>query len=45
MNAEAFVRNFNHGLRSIPTLIFDDGSYLVEPTIKELELKFKINEG
>jgi mycoredoxin len=30
-HAEAFVKETNHGFRSVPTIIFPDGSILVEP--------------
>jgi len=41
-NAEAvkFVKQINHGNRSVPTIIFPDGSILVEPSWEELETKF-----
>jgi glutaredoxin len=35
-NAEAFVLETNNGMRSIPTIVFEDGSILVEPTNQEL---------
>jgi len=31
-----FVERTNHGNRSVPTLVFPDGSILVEPSIEEL---------
>ena len=34
--AEALVRRVNRGNRSVPTLIFPDGSMLVEPSTLEL---------
>ena len=34
--AEEFVININRGMRSIPTIVFEDGSILVEPTNEEL---------
>lgn len=34
--AEIFVRKHNHGNRSVPTIIFPDGSSLVEPSNKIL---------
>lgn len=34
--AEAFVRHINDGKRIIPTIIFDDDSFLVEPSNTEL---------
>jgi glutaredoxin-like protein len=30
--AEALVRQWNNGYRSVPTLVFPDGSRLVEPS-------------
>lgn len=37
--AEKFVRGVNHGMRSVPTLVFEDGSIIVEPTDKMLAEK------
>jgi mycoredoxin len=41
-NPEAtdFVRKVNNGNQSVPTIIFPDGSILVEPSWKELKQKF-----
>lgn len=38
--AEAFVRHVNHGNRSVPTIVFPDGTILVEPTGEELDTQF-----
>ena len=38
--AEAFVKEINSGNRSVPTIIFPDGSVLVEPSTEELNEKF-----
>ncbi len=40
-NTEAteFVIKVNHGYRSVPTIIFPDGSILVEPNSEELKAK------
>jgi mycoredoxin len=38
--AEAFVKELNHGYRSVPTIILPDGSMMVEPSTEELEAKF-----
>jgi mycoredoxin len=38
--AEAFVKELNHGNRSVPTIILPDGSMMVEPSTAELEAKF-----
>ena len=34
--AEAFVLRVNSGLRSVPTIVFPDGSLLVEPSLPAL---------
>jgi len=36
----AFVREINSGARSVPTIIFPDGSVLVEPSAEELTKRF-----
>ena len=38
--AEEFVKGLNNGNRSVPTIIFPDGSMLVEPSNADLEVKF-----
>jgi mycoredoxin len=38
-NARAYVEKVNHGNRSVPTIVFPDGSVLVEPSNTELEKK------
>ncbi|MDO8578685.1 MAG: glutaredoxin domain-containing protein [Dehalococcoidales bacterium] len=40
-NASAYVRQVNKGNRSVPTIVFPDGSILVEPSEAELEAKCK----
>lgn len=37
--ATEFVMKVNHGFRSVPTIIFPDGSVLVEPSWQELQEK------
>ena len=37
--AEDFVRHLNNGKRIIPTIMFEDGSFLAEPTDEELARK------
>ncbi|MCB0117933.1 MAG: thioredoxin family protein [Anaerolineales bacterium] len=37
--AEAFVKEKNDGKRVIPTIIFEDGSFLAEPSDEELAKK------
>jgi mycoredoxin len=39
-SAAEFVVKVNGGARSVPTIIFPDGSVLVEPTARELAAKF-----
>jgi mycoredoxin len=41
-NADAteFVMKVNRGYRSVPTIVFPDGSILVEPNWEELRAKF-----
>jgi len=38
--AAEFVVKVNGGARSVPTIIFPDGSVLVEPSARELAAKF-----
>jgi mycoredoxin len=40
-DAEAFVKSVNNGFRSIPTILFPDGSHLTEPSLARLEQKAK----
>ena len=40
--AEEFVKQKNNGRRIIPTIIFSDGSFLVEPTNEELAEKLGV---
>lgn len=37
--ARAYVEEVNNGYRSVPTILFPDGSLLVEPTVSELARK------
>ena len=41
--AEEVVKRINRGFRSVPTLIFSDGSTLTEPTSRELADKLGID--
>ncbi|MCA9749122.1 MAG: glutathione S-transferase N-terminal domain-containing protein, partial [Romboutsia sp.] len=43
--ASEYVKKVNNGNRSIPTLIFEDESILVEPTTEELIKKLGIEAG
>ena len=38
--AAEFVARVNGGYKSVPTIVFPDGSILVEPTPRELATKF-----
>jgi glutaredoxin-like protein len=38
-DARVYVEKINHGNRSVPTIVFPDGSTLVEPSNKQLEEK------
>jgi len=40
LKATEFVMQVNQGYRSVPTIIFPDGSILVEPNWEELKAKF-----
>lgn len=40
--ARNYVEEVNHGYRSVPTIIFPDGSMLVEPSQMELAKKLGI---
>ena len=37
-----FVTATNHGMRSVPTIVFPDGSILVEPNRRQLATKLEI---
>jgi mycoredoxin len=39
--AMAYVQEINDGYQRVPTIVFPDGSILVEPGNKELEKKLK----
>lgn len=39
-HATEFVIQVNRGYRSVPTIVFPDGSVLVEPSWEELNAKF-----
>lgn len=38
------VENYNNGMRIIPTIVFEDGSILAEPSDKDLAEKLGITE-
>lgn len=37
--AEQYVIQVNHGMRSVPTILFEDGTTLTEPSNTQLSLK------
>jgi mycoredoxin len=41
--AAAYVIKINNGARSVPTIIFPDGSILVEPDARQLASKFGLH--
>ena len=43
--AEKYVLKVNRGNRSVPTIVFEDGSILVEPSETQLRTKLKISIG
>ena len=43
--AAVTVMRLNHGMRSVPTIIFPDGSVLVEPGIRQLAAKFSLESA
>jgi glutaredoxin len=40
--AAKFVENLNHGYRSVPTIVWPDGSSLTEPSTEELAKKLGV---
>jgi len=40
-SAAEYVRRVNGGMQSVPTIIFPDGSVLVEPSPRQLAAKFQ----
>jgi mycoredoxin len=43
IDATEFVIRINNGYRSVPTIVFPDGSILVEPNWEELKAKFSLS--
>lgn len=43
MEARSYVESVNRGYRSVPTIVFPDGSILVEPSTAELSRKLGLN--
>jgi mycoredoxin len=42
--AAQFVESVNHGCRSVPTIVWPDGSMLVEPSMSELAKKLGVTQ-
>ena len=42
MDARKYVESVNRGYRSVPTILFQDGSMLVEPSMSELRRKLGV---
>jgi mycoredoxin len=42
-DAEQYVLSVNNNCRSVPTILFPDGSILVEPSTMQLKNKFNID--
>ena len=40
LQGESFIKEVNGGHRSVPTIIFPDGSVMVEPSTNQLKEKF-----
>lgn len=43
LKGEQFVKQTNKGMRSVPTIVFQDGSILVEPSTKKLADKLGVS--
>tara|TARA_Y100000996_G_scaffold339678_1_gene276678 strand:- start:131 stop:370 length:240 start_codon:yes stop_codon:yes gene_type:complete len=37
-----YIKTLNNGVQRVPTIVFEDGSVLIEPTNEDLEKKIKI---
>ncbi len=42
-SAAAYVLRVNGGMQSVPTIVFPDGSILVEPSPRQLAAKFSLD--
>lgn len=42
LEARKYVESVNRGYRSVPTIVFPDGSMLVEPNTSELKTKLGV---
>lgn len=44
-NGESFVIKTNKGMRSVPTIVFPDGTILIEPSNRQLAKQLNIPQG
>ena len=42
MEGRKYVESVNRGYRSVPTIVFPDGSMLVEPSLSDLKVKLGV---
>jgi mycoredoxin len=42
-DAEKYVLDTNRGMRSVPTIVFEDGAVLIEPSNQQLAAKLGID--
>jgi glutaredoxin len=45
LQARKYVESINRGYRSVPTIVFPDGSILVEPSTSQLAAKMGISQS
>ncbi len=45
LDGRKYVEETNHGYRSVPTIVFPDGSILVEPSDEKLREKLGLVQG
>jgi mycoredoxin len=43
MEARKYVEEVNRGYRSVPTIVFPDGSIIVEPSVMQLKNKLGVS--
>ena len=43
MEGRKYVESVNRGYRSVPTIVFPDGSMLVEPSLSDLKTKLGVS--
>lgn len=45
MSGRSFVEKVNNGNRSVPTIVFPDGTIIAEPSVEEFKAKLGIVEN